>query len=1127
MLKFLVCLCMVSTAWPSSFAQAQLTDPDPTRWITFSQSYLKIPIVQDGLYRIRTADLKQAGVPIHQIHPASFQLFRRGIEQAIWVAGEADGQLDEADYLEFYGVHNDGAQDSLLYTPHRAQPHAYYSLYSDTAAYFLTWRLDGKPGKRMAAVADTSMAGADTIRYHWANAFRLFTDTYPAGTIYPLGATVDTGVILSNYDVGEGWTGPLISANQAFDQTITIANVVRKTVDGRPLSIHLTYGVVGRNARQHRVHILGGPTKPSMIPLDTLRFSAYTMISGSVEQPIDTLAPQNELILSFQPQEPAEQVSVSYLNVRYPQQTDLSTDTQKVLVLDAWPQNRSLLPLTHAQATSRVFDISDPTNPTPIVGKWQTGTWLGVLAASPTSRTLIAVNQPLPTPPLQLVSFRPLANKTATFIVITHPLLRQSTPTLSDPVQAYAAYRASEAGGHFDTLTVTIDELFNLYSYGERHPLAIRRFAASCVSAGATRPIFLFLVGQSRDPQGIRKNPLGPLLDLVPNAGWPGSDLLLVSGLTNAPVNVPALAIGRLNASTPQQVLAYLTKIKEHEQPAAPALWHKNVLHLSGGQTQDELLTFRSFIADFSQAIEGPFVGARVTSLSKTTDKPAEALPISTPVNQGVGLITLLGHSSLDVTDVALGFVSNDLLNYRNKGRYPFLLVDGCAAGNVFYGRPTFGNDWVLTPDRGAIAFLAHTYNGFTAPLKRYTDVFYRVLTDSLFIGKAIGELQQETIRRYLAQNTSIFDVTTAQQMTLLGDPAVRLFPFTRPDVGFLPTSVQLQQLPGNTTATDSVRLTSVVANFGRVTPQPITVRIRQYRPNGQLLQEKLVTIPTPAYADTLVWKMPMPTTSTDTTLFELVLDPDNLLSEETKHNNRTTITSFGITDTLPFTPDTTPPILSVAFDGQQIQDGDYVSAKPHIELLLADDNDKLPPPDSANLDVRLYFLGPMLTNFPSPILLPTSRLQWSTDLVQKALRVHLTPNAAWPDGQYRLLATGSDQSGNRAMPYQIHFSVQNESTFGSLVVSPNPFSQQTCFTFLLTGTTPPPNLSITLLSPDGRPVKTIQHKAHIGRNEWYWDGTSDSGAPLPAGVYVFTLRGLDDFPAVNANRTGRVVINR
>ena len=44
-------------------------------------------------------------------------------------------------------------------------------------------------------------------------------------------------------------------------------------------------------------------------------------------------------------------------------------------------------------------------------------------------------------------------------------------------MRAYAAYRASPAGGRYDTLVVDTDLLYNQFNYGEFSPLAIRRFA--------------------------------------------------------------------------------------------------------------------------------------------------------------------------------------------------------------------------------------------------------------------------------------------------------------------------------------------------------------------------------------------------------------------------------------------------------------------------------------------------------------------------------------------------------------------------------------------------------------------------------------------------------------------------
>ncbi|MCU0353041.1 MAG: hypothetical protein MUD08_04765, partial [Cytophagales bacterium] len=68
-------------------------------WINFAQQYYKIPVVQRGIYRLTFQDLQRAGVPIATVDPRRIQIFHRGEEQAIVVAGEADAFFNEADYV--------------------------------------------------------------------------------------------------------------------------------------------------------------------------------------------------------------------------------------------------------------------------------------------------------------------------------------------------------------------------------------------------------------------------------------------------------------------------------------------------------------------------------------------------------------------------------------------------------------------------------------------------------------------------------------------------------------------------------------------------------------------------------------------------------------------------------------------------------------------------------------------------------------------------------------------------------------------------------------------------------------------------------------------------------------------
>ncbi|QJD79230.1 hypothetical protein HH216_13010 [Spirosoma rhododendri] len=687
-----ILLLTIQTSWSQSVRTGN-------EWISYQQTYLKIPVVQPGLYRITPAELQKAGWPVSSLNPAAIQLFHRGIEQAIYVAGEADGRFDTADYIDFYGQGNDGAPDSLLYRPAGSMPHPYYSLFSDTTAYFLTYRTDGQPGRRMATYTDTDEKSLTPEPWHWAEERRVFTQTYPPGTIYPLGATASNGAILSGYDAGEGWTGPILKSTDRYDQTVNLTNYA----DSATASPHASWLVVGRTPTAHRIAFSAGASAGSLRLLGNAAFDNYVTSRFEADLSATDLSTTKQVLLTAQPRESGEEASVSYLTLRYPQRITATGPADQWLQLRPTATGRSLLDLPGSPSGTRVFDISTP-DAVSMVGTNAADHWRGVVLNTQTSRRLFVSSQPRPVTGLTPVRFRQINPARHNYLIVTHPLLRQPAGAATDPVQTYAAYRASLAGGSYDTLTVNIGDLFDQFSYGERHPLAIRRFATYML-AGGTGPKFMFLIGQSRDPQGIRKNANGPLLDLIPNAGWPGSDLGLVEGLNGEATNIPAMPIGRLNAIRSQSVLDYLAKVQAHENTDEPALWRKNGLHLSGGSNRAELQAFRGYVDEFRQAIEKPYVGSRVTTVSKQTDNPVETLQITNLVNQGVGMISMFGHSSLDVADIDIGFVSDDRLGYRNAGRYPFLLVNGCASGNFYFGRPTFGTDWVLTPNRGRCCF--------------------------------------------------------------------------------------------------------------------------------------------------------------------------------------------------------------------------------------------------------------------------------------------------------------------------------------------------------------------------------------------------------------------------------------
>ena len=59
-------------------------------WINYDQTYYKISVAEDGIYRIDFEQLESAGIPIEQLEGSQLQLFHLGEEQAIYITSTSE-----------------------------------------------------------------------------------------------------------------------------------------------------------------------------------------------------------------------------------------------------------------------------------------------------------------------------------------------------------------------------------------------------------------------------------------------------------------------------------------------------------------------------------------------------------------------------------------------------------------------------------------------------------------------------------------------------------------------------------------------------------------------------------------------------------------------------------------------------------------------------------------------------------------------------------------------------------------------------------------------------------------------------------------------------------------------------
>lgn len=206
-------------------------------------------------------------------------------------------------------------------------------------------------------------------------------------------------------------------------------------------------------------------------------------------------------------------------------------------------------------------------------------------------------------------------------------------------------------------------------------------------------------------------------------------------------------------------------------------------------------------------------------------------------------------------------------------------------------------------------------------------------------------------------------------------------------------------------------------------------------------------------------------------------------------------------------------PLLDVTFDGVHILNRDIVSARPHILIKLKDESKNLALSDTSLLKVQIRFPDGTIKTY-----------RFDNDTVkftpanlangENVATIDFTPLLPGEDEEYELIVSGKDVAGNRAgeAEYHVIFRVVSKPMISNLLNYPNPFTTSTAFVFTVTGTQPPQNMRIQILTITGKVVREISSNElgpiHIGRNitEFKWDGTDMYGQKLANGVYLYRV---------------------
>ena len=807
-------------------------------WINYTQSYYKIKVWKDGIHRIPKQTLVNGGIQLSNLQANQLQLFVRGQEVPIYV----QVNNNEIEYIEFYGEKNKGQVENNFYPKPQWHFNPEYSLVNDTAAYFLTWNNSNNNLRFNNRSADLTNLPAIENNCLFTATTLASTSNYVQGKTYTVSGEV---LYKSIYEFGEGY-GSSASINQTLNVSTPNLAQGNAQVELRAYGIgyipHTAQLSVGNNI------------------VNTMNFIGDSVFTISANINTNLLTNGNNTLRLRGMEGNTDLYNIAFAKIHYPRTFNFGGLGSFQFKLQGNAGIRRYIELNNIDNTNASLNqmyIYDLANYVRIQGFWDgsklrcdipAGNQVPVLhfanLASSNNLTTIAR--------IESVTFRDYTIPQGDYIIISNSRL-YSDAQGNNPVYAYAAYRASTG---YSPIVLDINDIYNQFGYGiDYSPLALRNLSNFLANNWANVK-YLFIIGKGRTMRNMRNGIASNLF--IPTWGNPPSDNVMVA---NHNTDIPSIPVGRLAATSGEQVRTYLRKITEVEnqhntpQTLANRNWMKNILHLGGGRNNLEQNLIRTHLNTLKDIAERPRYGANVESFFKTSTSPIQAAQsayLDSLINNGVSLITFFGHSSANSFDFNLDYPSN----YTNREKYPMIMALGCYGGTIYEADMLISEEFIFEPHAGAVVFLASVSASALGSLHEFAHRFY-FHKGGDYYGEGAGILVQKAIETL--QSSSLYSTTTqlvTQTMCFHGDPAFALNAKKRPDYYIDPSLISTT--PNNvTTQLSNFNLVIDMRNLGEALDTLFWVSVTRELPDGtrsivarQQVQapfaQRTITIPIP-----------------------------------------------------------------------------------------------------------------------------------------------------------------------------------------------------------------------------------------------------------------------------------------
>lgn len=826
MKKFIIILSIIFLA---DFSYAQMIDGQDIKygneWINFGQEYYKIPVSEDGIYRITYSQMNAAGIKLSQVRGDHFRLYAYGKEIPIFISTES--YFSSSDYIEFYGEKNRSKLDSFLYRLKANIFNPEYSLFNDTMAYFLTW--NNEITSQRYTVVNTDLTGntLTPIQYYIHEEKAVFSSDFNK----PLHDAANH-VLISNFDTGEGFGSKLDTVN-TFDMTTSdyVSGVALPTISFR----------YATNKNDHSISFyVNGKFKKNIGGNGFLCNNAdITLTDGDIKNNMQYL------IRGINNGNIYDRVAISTITLKYPREFKFNnasyfpfkaektsfTEYYELQNFNLNGSNFAVYDVTHNKIIKPQIDLTNKLVKF-ILNPLDQETRLVMVNLDKSAKTVESIKK------ISFVDFSTTTDKNYIIITDRDKFYNANQVNMIDE---YSNYRQSQTGGSFKTLIVNIQNVYDQFCYGiDRHNLALNNFVMYCKDH-FLNPEYIFIMGKGLEYNEFRTSEQVAQNSgyfIVPTFGYPGADNLIAARLYK---DYPEIAIGRIAVKNADQLEIYLNKVKRYElskitnQTIDDKLWMKKVIHLIGGDTPTLIGQIKTWLANDAAKISNSKFGAYVHTYERTSSTAQESVTkqISDDINSGAAWVTFFGHSGVTGSDFNISNLSNN--------RYPVFYSLGCYSGNIHTTINGGQSEDFVINDGYMIVFAGTTGSGFTNVLALLANYIYTNTGEDMY-GSSVGKILRKSIEsNYVADNDAFMSLN--QQFTYHGDPAISLFSHQGPDYLVDYKSVKVE--PGVISSSlENFKFSFDVINIGSSVKDSLIIRVLRKLPGGKVdtLEQKFLS---------------------------------------------------------------------------------------------------------------------------------------------------------------------------------------------------------------------------------------------------------------------------------------------